>query len=185
MRRRLLAASVASITVVSLGVPVGPSSAQTPSTVFVGVVTVTSPPVSPVPAVPNLAVPGPRRTVSCRSYYRGHGKRRHVVKRVCRKRRVSVVSSVSSVSTRRTVATVSHPQPTLAVAPPPATFVVSPPPPTLAVAPPPTFVVNVAATRVEQRSDDDHHENQRRQRASKGKGKEQSKSKGKARSHND
>ena len=187
MRSRLFAAaSAATVTVVLLGVPAaGPSSAQTPSTVFVGVFTVTSPPVVPAPVSPTPQVTGVRRTVSCRTYYRGHGKGRHVWKRKCRTLRVS------EVQTRRTVQTVSVPQPTFVV-PPPATFVVPPPatfavapppPPTFVVPPPPVFVVNVAVAPVvkkdDQRSSDAKHDKKKRAR---GEGKEKDRDRGKSKS---
>ena len=176
MRSRLFAAaSAATVTVILLGVPAaGPSSAQTPSTVFVGVFTVTSPPVVPAPVSPTPQATGVRRTVSCRTYYRGHGKGRHVWKRKCRTLRVS------EVQTRRTVQTASVPQPTFVV-PPPATFVVPPPP---------VFVVNVAVAPVvkkdDQRSSDAKHDKKKRAR---GEGKEKDrdwgKSKSKDRDHDD
>ena len=181
MRSRLLAAS-ATLTVVLLGVSVGPSSAQTsatPPTLFVGVVTVTSPPAVPIRPTLNPQATGTRRTVSCSSYRR-HGKGRDVKKRVCRKRSVPVVA------TRRTVQTVSTPQATFVV-PPPLTFTVAPPPPApvlpppavfVVAPPPPVFVVNVAiapvATRAE-RSDDRDHESRKRERDAKKKAKREAK----------
>ena len=182
MRSRLLSAS-ATLTVVLLGVSVGPSSAQTsatPPTLFVGVVTVTSPPAVPVRPTLNPQATGTRRTVSCSSSNRGHGKGRHVKKRLCRKRSVWVAA------TRRTVQTVSTPQATFVV-PPPLTFTVAPPPPApvlspppvfVVAAPPPVFVVNVAiapvATRAE-RSDDGDRESRKRERDTKKKVKREAK----------
>ncbi len=194
MRSRLFAATVTALTVVLLGVSAGESGAQTPSTVFVGVVTVTSPPAVAVPPTPTPQVTG-RRTVSCRTYYRGHGKRRHVTKRVCRKRRGAAVS------TRRTVQAVSDsqvtfvvpPPPTFVVAPPPPTFVIAPPPP-LPPPPPPVFVVNVAVASVVKHSDDEsrrskNDKKERAHRESKAKGNEKDKERGngkrKDRSHDD
>lgn len=192
MRSRLFAASAAVVTVVLLGVSADPSNAQTPSTVIVGVVTVTSPPVVAPPPAPTPQVSGTRRTVSCRTYYRGHGKRRHVTKRVCRKRRVSAVP------TRRSVQSVSVPQPPLVVpqqpsfvVPPPATFVVAspppppPPPPTFVIAPPPpVIIVNVAVAPVVKKVDRDAHDSPsaKREKKSKsdGEGKSRGKSKGKS-----
>ncbi len=166
-----------------LGLSADPSSAQTPSTVFVGVVTVTSPPVIGAPPTPNPQITGARRTVSCRTYYGGHGKSRLVTKRSCRK------LQVFSASTRRTVQTVSVPQPTFVV-PPPATFVVAPPPPTFVIAPPPpVIIVNVAAPPVVKYVERDDHDSRgaKREKKSKsrGEGKERDRSKGKDRGHDD
>lgn len=185
MRSRLLAASAATVTMVLLGVPAaGPSSAQTPSTVFVGVVTVTSPPVVPPPVSPTPQVAGSRRTVSCRTYYRGHGKHRHVWKRTCRKRRVAAVA------TRRTVHRVSVPQPPLVVpqqptfvVPPPATFAVAPPPPppTVVIAPPPpVIIVNLGVTPVVKKADRDDNDSHRAKREKKRKADSEGKSKNKS-----
>ena len=183
MRSRLFAASSAALTVLVLGLSAGPSSAQTPSTVFVGVVTVTSPPVIPATPTPNPQITGARRSVSCRTYYRGQGKRRHVTKRSCRKRQVSILP------TRRTVQTVSVPQPTFVV-PPPATFVVAPPPATFVIAPPPpVIIVNVAIAPVVKSIDRDDHDSRSSKREkkskSRGEGKSKDKSKDKDRGHDD
>ena len=187
MRSRLFAAaSAATVTMVLFGVPAaGPSSAQTPSTVFVGVFTVTSPPVVPAPVSPTPQVTGVRRTVSCRTYYRGHGKGRHMSKRKCRKLRVA------EIQTRRTVQTVSGPQPTFVV-PPPATFVIAPlpPPPTFLAPPPPVFVVTVAVAPVVKNdnhgpSDAKHDKKKRARGEGKEKNRDRGKSKYKDRDHDD
>lgn len=177
MRTRLFVASAAALTVAALGVSAGPSNAQTPSTVFVGVVTVTNPAVAPVLPTPNRRATGPRRTVSCRISYRSQGEGRFVTKRKCRKR------YVSDVSTRRTVQTVSVAQPTFVV-PPQPTFTVTPPPPPLVVAPPPpVFVVTLAVAppamnrdHVDYESGRSKHEKKRRARDD---GKERGSEKGK------
>ena len=182
MRSRPIKASAA-LTMLLLGLSADPSSAQTPSTVFVGVVTVTSPPIIDAPPTLNPQITGVRRTVSCRTYYRGHDKRRLVTKRICRKRRVFAAS------TRRTVQTVSVPQPTFVV-PPPATFVVAPPPPTFVIAPPPpAIIVNVAGAPVVKYVEGDDHDSRSAKREkrskSRGEGKERGKSRGKDRGHDD
>ena len=149
MRSRQFVPSAAALTVFALLVSVGPSSAQTPSTVFVGVVTVTSPPAALVPPAPDAQVTGPRRSVSCRTYFRGQGKGKRLSKPICRKRAVSAVSS------RRTVATISGPPPTFVVPPPPPTFPVASPPPVFVADQRPVFVVTLAVAPVVKKKDND------------------------------
>ena len=180
MRSRQFFPSAAALTVFALLVSVGPSSAQTPSTVFVGVVTVTSPPAVPVPPAPDAQVTGPRRSVSCRTYYRSHGKGKRLSKPICRKRAVSAVSS------RRTVPTISGLSPTFVVPPPPPTFPVASPPPMIVADQPPVFVVTLAvAPVVKKKKEEDHgSDDEKRDTSRKAHGRDNDKGKGNGKKKN-
>ena len=178
MRSRQFVPSAAALTVFALLVSVGPSSAQTSSTVFVGVVTVSSPVAAPVPPAPIAQVTGPRRSVSCRSYYRSPGKRKRLSKAICRKQRVSAVSS------RRTVQTISVPPPTFVVPPPPPTFPVASPPPVFVADQPPVFVVTLAVAPVVKKKDDHGSDGEKRETSRKARGRDNEKGKGNGKKKN-